>query len=67
VNNPLHIGKKKEKEKKRKKKKEKKTYSLLNSGSAAPFLLSVIAGPSTVMTAALFLDHNRKSNFHHPL
>jgi hypothetical protein len=30
-------------------------------------LLLVIVSSSTTMIVALFLDHNHKSNFHHPL
>jgi hypothetical protein len=43
--------------------KKKWACSLSNSGLAAPFLLLVIMGSSTVMIVTLFLDHNRKSNF----
>jgi hypothetical protein len=55
VNNPLHV--------------KKKACSLLNPGPAMPFffLLLVIVGSSTATTAALFLDHNHKSNFPHLL
>jgi hypothetical protein len=47
----------------------KKPVSMLfvYSGSAAPFLLLVIVDSSTATITALFRDHNRKSNFHHPL
>jgi hypothetical protein len=54
VNNPLHVGK-------------NNKHALLNFGPAAPFLHLVIVGSSTVTTAALFVDHNRKSKFRHPL
>jgi hypothetical protein len=55
VNNPLHI--------------KKKTISMLfvELGLAIPFLLLVIVGSSTLTIVALFLDHNHKLNFHHPL
>jgi hypothetical protein len=51
VNNPLHV--------------KKKTMSVLfvEIRTCRTFLLLVIVGSSTVMTVALFLDHNRKSNF----
>jgi hypothetical protein len=38
-----------------------------NSGPAMPLLLFVIMGSSTATVVALFLDHNHKSYFHHPL
>jgi hypothetical protein len=50
-----------------KKKKKQWACSLLNSRPAARFLLLVIVGSSTVTIVVLFLDHNRKSNFRHPL
>jgi hypothetical protein len=55
VNNPLNI------------KKKQWACALLNTVSAMPFLLLVIVDSSTAMIVALLLDHNRKSNFHHPL
>jgi hypothetical protein len=55
LNNPLH------------EKNKKAEHALLNSGPAAPFLLLVMVGSSTATIIALFLDHNRKSNFRHPL
>jgi hypothetical protein len=39
-------------------------HALLNSRSAAPFLLLLIGGSCTATTVALFLDHNHTSNFH---
>jgi hypothetical protein len=53
VNNPLHV---------------EKTMSMLfiELGLATPFLLFMIVG-SSCDDCCLFLDHNRKSNFCHPL
>jgi hypothetical protein len=51
MNTPLRIEKK------------KRACSLLNSGPAAPSLFLVIVSSSTATIVALFLDHNRKSNF----
>jgi hypothetical protein len=56
-NNPLHV----------KKKKKQLACSLLNSRPVPSFLLMVIVGSSTVTIVALFLDHDCKSNFRHPL
>jgi hypothetical protein len=39
----------------------------MNSGPATPLLLLVIVGSSIATTVSLFLIHNHKSNFHHPL
>jgi hypothetical protein len=47
--------------------KKRWTCSLLNSGPTALLLLFVNVGSSTATVVALFLDHNRKSNFRHPL
>jgi hypothetical protein len=54
LNNPLHI---------------KKTMRMLFAElwNCCTFFLLVIVGYSTVTVAALFLDHNHKSNFRHPL
>jgi hypothetical protein len=47
----------------------KKAMSMLfvELGHTAPFFLLVIVGSSTATIVALFLDHNCKSNFRHPL
>jgi hypothetical protein len=39
----------------------------VDSGCATPFLLLVIVGCPAAIIVVLFLDHNRKSNFHCPL
>jgi hypothetical protein len=48
---------------------KKQTMSMLSveSGPAALFLLLMIVGSYTATVVALFLDHNRKNNFCHPL
>jgi hypothetical protein len=53
-NNPLHV---------------KKTMSVLYVELliSLAFLIMVIVGSSTATIVALFLDHNRKSNFRHLL
>jgi hypothetical protein len=65
VNNPLHV----EKKKKTKQKKNKKTMSMpfVELWTCSTILLLMTVGSSTAKTVTLFLDHNRKSNFHHPL
>jgi hypothetical protein len=47
----------------------KKTMSMLfvELRTATPLLLLVIVGSSTAKIVALFLDHNQKSSFRHPL
>jgi hypothetical protein len=54
VKNPLHV---------------EKTMGMLfvELQTCRAFLLLVIVGFPTAMIAALFLDHNHKSNFRHPL
>jgi hypothetical protein len=46
-----------------------KTKSMLfvELWACCAFLLLMIVGSSAAMTVALFLDHNRKSKFHHAL
>jgi hypothetical protein len=48
---------------------EKKATSMLfvELWTCPASLLLVIVGSSTVTIVALFVDHNPKSNFHHPL
>jgi ABC-type cobalamin transport system permease subunit len=54
VNNSLHVEK-------------KLVFSLLNSEPATPILLWVTVRSSIATIVAVILDHNRKSNFRHPL